>query len=161
MDLNARKEQFSNAFLLAVAAVAGCSVAKPSVDNDSIDWTMSNRLPRRPKLDIQLKCTADDDGNGPSVAFRLKKKNYDDLTITDLISPRILLLVVVPEQIDDWILLTRNELTLRRCAFWISLVGQPPSGNEASVTVHVPRNQPFTVESLNGLMERTDHGDPL
>jgi hypothetical protein len=69
MDLNARKEQFSNAFLFAVAAVAGCSVAKPSVDNDSIDWTISNRLPRRPKLDVQLKCTADDDGNGASVAF--------------------------------------------------------------------------------------------
>jgi len=161
MDLNARKEQFSNAFLLAVAAVGGCSVAKPTVDNDSIDWTISNRLPRRPKLDIQLKCTADDDGNGPSVALPLKKKNYDDLTITDLISPRILLLVVVPEQIDNWILLTQNELSLRRCAFWMSLVGQPPSGNEVSVTVHVPRNQPFTVESLNGLMERTDRGDPL
>ena len=95
------------------------------------------------------------------MAFALKKKNYDDLTITDLISPRILILVVVPEEIGDWILLTQNELTLRRCAFWMSLVGQPPSLNEVSVTVRVPRNQPFTVESLNGLMERTDHGDPL
>ncbi len=94
------------------------------------------------------------------MALPLKKKNYDDLTITDLISPRILLLVVVPEQIDNWILLTQNELSLRRCAFWMSLVGQPPSGNGV-VTVHVPRNQPFTVESLNGLMERTDRGDPL
>jgi hypothetical protein len=37
--LNAQKEQFSNAFIYAVASVAGCSVAKPSVDHDSVDWT--------------------------------------------------------------------------------------------------------------------------
>ena len=161
MDLNASKEQFSNAFLLAVAAVAGCSVAKPSVDNDSIDWTISNRLPRRPKLDVQLKCTAEDDGNGASVAFPLKKKNYDDLTVVDLICPRILILVAVPEQIDNWILLTENELVLRRCAFWVSLQGHPPSDNENSVTVHVPRRQTFTVESLIELMEKVDRGDRL
>jgi hypothetical protein len=161
MDLNARKEQFSNAFLLAVAAVAGCSVSKPSVDNDSIDWTISNRLPRRPKLDVQLKCTSDDDGNGPSIALALKKKNYDDLRVTELISPRILILVVVPEQLEHWISLTHNQLALRRCAFWMSLAHHPPSENEVSVTVHVPRDQIFTVESLSELMERTDRGGPL
>jgi Domain of unknown function (DUF4365) len=161
MDLNARKEQFSNAFLLAVAAVAGCSVAKPSVDNDSIDWTISDRRSRRPKLDIQLKCTSDANGTAALIAFALKKKNYDDLTVTNLISPRILVLVVVPELIEDWIALNQNELALRHRAFWMSLVGQPPTTNETSVTIHIPRSQALTVESLDELMAKTDRGAPL
>lgn len=161
MDLNARKEQFSNAFLLAVAAVAGCSVAKPSVDNDSIDWTISDRRLRRPKVDVQLKCTSDDDGTGPSITFAVKRKNYEDLTLTNLISPRILVLVVVPAQISDWIALNQNELALRHRAFWISLAGQPPSANETSVTIHIPRAQTLTIESLDDIMAKTDRGVPL
>jgi hypothetical protein len=53
MDIYARREQFANAFLLTVAAVAGFSAAKPDVDNDSVDWTIASRLPRRPKIDIR------------------------------------------------------------------------------------------------------------
>ena len=41
MDLNARQEQFANAFLVTVAAVAGFTAAKPDVDNDSVDWTIA------------------------------------------------------------------------------------------------------------------------
>ena len=111
MDLNARKEQFSNAFVLAVAAVTGCSAAKPAPDIDSIDWTFSKVLPRRPRLDVQLKCTSNDDGRGDSIPFAPKRKNYDDLILVDLICPRILVPVVVPEQIDEWIQLTENELS--------------------------------------------------
>ena len=49
MDINARQEQFANAFLVTVAAVAGFTAAKPDVDNDSADSTIASRLPRRPK----------------------------------------------------------------------------------------------------------------
>ncbi len=55
MDLNARQEQSANAFLVTVAAVADFTAAKPDVDNDSVDWTIASRLPRRPKIDIQMK----------------------------------------------------------------------------------------------------------
>ncbi len=38
MDINQQKEQFSNTYLQAVTTVAGYSLYKPSVDDDSIDW---------------------------------------------------------------------------------------------------------------------------
>ena len=158
MDINARKEQFSNAFVLAIAAVAGCSAAKPTVDNDSIDWTISNRLPRRPKVDLQLKCTSGDAGGGEYMSYPLKRKNYDDLIVTDLISPRILVLVTVPDDIQDWMLLSAEELVLRHGAYWLNLMGQPPTENETNITVHVPRTQVFKVESLKALMERANQG---
>jgi len=159
MDPNQQKEQFSNAFLHAIAAVSECAVSKPSVDDDSVDWTLSKVMPRRPRLDLQLKCTASlaastDDG----FPYWLKKKNYDDLRMTDLLCPRILVVVLVPEIVAEWITLGPEEISLRRCARWVSLFGSPESANETGVTVYIPENQYFTVEALNNMMQTISNG---
>jgi hypothetical protein len=154
MHRDAQQERFGDAFLLAVASVAGCACAKPETDNDSIDWTLSCRLPRRPKIDVQVK-TVSLDGEIPDrIAYPLKKKNYDDLIVTDLLSPRVLVLVAVPSEIDSWLSLSREELILRRSAYWLSLTGLPESDNKATVTVHVPSRQMFTVEGLCEMMQK-------
>lgn len=161
MDPNAQKEQFSNAYVLSIAAVAGCSVSKPSVDHDSIDWTISNRLPKRPKLDIQLKCKATDDRIDFPLSYPLSPKNYADLILTDLIAPRILVVVLVPTDISDWLVASEHELILRRCAYWFSLTGEAESSNTTSVTVNIPAENRFTVESLSGLMQKISRGEAL
>ena len=161
MDLNTQKEQFSNAFVYAVTSGAGCTVAKPAVDHDSIDWTISNRLSRRPKLDVQLKCTEMGDVADCKLAFALKKKNYDDLRIADLIAPRILVVVVIPAKPDEWIESRHGELVWRRCAYWMSLAGFGDSANDTSVTIHIPTAQVFTVQSLSELMEKVNQGAAL
>ncbi len=161
MHLTHRQEQFSNAFIEAVAAVAGCSAAQNSVDNDSIDWTLSNRLPRRPKLDIQLKCTGNAGGPQENIRFPLLIKNYRDLILTELSNPRILVVVVVPEEIEEWMGQMPERLTLRRCAYWVSLLGLPESDNENTVTVDVPRANLFTVDALSRMMQRIDDRQPL
>ena len=94
MNLDQQKEQFSNAFLHAIAAVSECSVSKPNVDDDSVDWTLLKRIQRRRRIDLQLKCTGSAETvtqNG--ISFGLKKKNYDDLRLVDLVVPRILVVV--------------------------------------------------------------------
>lgn len=159
MDLNARQEQFGNAFLLAVAAVAGFAAAKPGTDHDSIDWTLSSRLPRRPKLDIQMKSTRADDGQGPAIRFPLRRKNYDDLILTDVSCPRLLVLVLVPSDVAHWTAQTPEQLVLRRCGYWLSLAGLPPSDNESTVTVSVPRVNVLTAAALTGLMQRANDGE--
>jgi Domain of unknown function (DUF4365) len=159
MDPNQQKEQFSNAFLHAIAAVSECATSKPSVDDDSVDWTLSKIIGRRPKLDLQLKCTA---ALAPSaeagIPFPLKKKNYDDLRLTDLLCPRILVVVSVPEIVSDWLTLNPEQLVLRNCARWLSLFGSPESPNETSVTVYIPDDQYFTVEALNNMMQTISNG---
>ena len=55
LPLTLAQEQFSKAFILSIASLAGCGAAVPEPDVDSIDWTLSCRLPRRPKLDLQVK----------------------------------------------------------------------------------------------------------
>lgn len=157
MDLNKQKEQFSIAYARAVIAVAGFNVYRLDIDEDSVDLgvaaTGDRDLPRSPKLDIQLKCTADDVVREDNVVFPLKRKNYDDLRKESL-TPQILLVVTVPAEVTDWLKQSEEEILLRRCGYWCSLLGAPATTNEYSVTVTLPRNQQFTPEALRQLMQK-------
>jgi len=158
MHLNQRKELFSRAYVHAVTAVAGYSTYAPSVDDDSIDLGIAEAggsgTLKSPRLELQLKCTSGDDGEGDTLAFPLKRKNYDDLRAHVLV-PRILLVVTVPsDDTKDWLQHGDEEMVLRRCGLWVSLQGQPSSENEASVTVHLPRINVFSPDALRSLMAR-------
>jgi hypothetical protein len=161
MPLEMQQERFGDTFLLAAASVAGCAAVKPEPDNDSIDWTLSCRLQRRPKIDVQMKTVLLDDENLEIIPYPLKRKNYDDLILTDILVPRILVLVTLPTDIAEWLVLSPRELLLRRCAYWKSLAGFPASDNQISVTVHVSTGQPFSVEQLCQMMQKLSQGSAL
>jgi hypothetical protein len=159
LNLSHAQEQFSKAFVLAVAALAGCSVSEPKPDDDSIDWTLSCRLPpRRPKLDLQVKSTSNDAGSETAIHYTLKRKNYDDLILSDLLTPRVLVLVLVPSAPPMWLSASPEALVLRHCAYWVSLSGLPATTNETYVTVRVPRANLFDVTALTGLMQAINEG---
>jgi hypothetical protein len=145
-----------------VAAVAGFTAAKPAVDHDSVDWTISSRLPRRPKIDIQMKSRRIEEADtGDVIRYDLKRKNYDDLILADLQAPRMLVLVLVPHESGDWLTLSPEQLTLRRCAYWLSLADQSERDNETTVRVHIPRSNLLDVASLEALMQRANDQEPL
>ena len=85
-------------------------------------------------------------------------KNYDDLRHVDYQSPRILVVVVVPEDVSSWLEQTDAQMVLRRCAYWLSLRGAEPSPNEHSVSVRIPRANVLGVESLRAMMTRIGQG---
>jgi len=158
MARTAQQEGFGDAFLLAVAGVAGCAVSPRRPDDDSIDWTLSCRLSQRPKLDIQMKTTITDEGEGDEIKYPLKRKNYDDLILTDVCSPRILVLVLLPRTFEEWLTLSVEELVLRKCAYWVSLAGLPATDNDSTVTVSVPRVNMFTPAALCTMMQNINGG---
>jgi Domain of unknown function (DUF4365) len=157
----AQQECFGDAFLLAVAAVAGCAVSFRRPDDDSIDWTLSCKLSRRPKIDVQMKTWTGDHRTSNLIRYPLKRKNYDDLILTDVLVPRILVLVTIPQEIGEWMELSEEQLVLRRCSYWASLAGQPQSDNETSVTVSIPRTNVLTADALQGLMQRINEGGAI
>ncbi len=161
MARTARQEGFGDAFLLAVAVVAGCAVSRPRPDDDSIDWTLSCKLRNRPKLDVQMKTTSTDDGTGDVIRYPLKKKNYIDLILTNVLVPRILVLVTLPANIEEWLSSTADQLVLRRCGYWVSLAGEPESDNETSVTVSVPREHLLTPKAVCLMMHTINEGGAL
>jgi len=162
VDLAAQKECYSEAFLFAVAAAAGFGVARPAPDTDSVDWTLSagGELARRPKLDLQLKATAQDVLGETHLTFRLSKKNYDDLRDDLLMVPRVLLVVVVPDDASNWLVQTEETLAMSHCGYWMSLAGLPESTRE-TVTVHVPRENRWERDSLMQIMARISTGEPV
>jgi len=160
MDLNDRKERFSLAYIAAVAAHAGYQVMEPQVDKDSVDGVLLADEGRRPHIDFQAKATARDVVKDDHVAYPLSRKNYDDLR-ADVIIPRILIVVVLPDDEADWLAHSEEELRLRRCGYWLSLAGRPESTTTTSVTVHVPRRNVFDTSQLRALMARANNGEPL
>ncbi len=162
MDISQRKEQFSIAYVRAVASAAGFSISTPEVDDDSVDMTLIGRsFTSRPKIDLQLKCTSEDVLREREVVYPLKRKNYDELRLTGVYVPRLLVVVHVPESDEEWLRHTEDELALRRCAYWVTLRGLPETTNTSKVTVRLPRVNVFDVAGLRGLMGRAARKEPL
>lgn len=161
MDINLQKEQFSNAYIQAVASVAGYSLYKPNVDDDSVDWGIaaSGRIGiiSSPRLELQLKCTSREILDDKYLRYPLKIKNYNDLRMNCLV-PRILVVVLVPDNIDAWLQQSETELCMKHCGYWISLRDRPDTENKQTVTVVLPRSNQFTVESVNEMIQRISQG---
>jgi hypothetical protein len=79
------------------------------------------------------------------------------------ILPEALLLVVVlvPDSQQDWLQQSETELCLKRCAYWVSIRNQPPTENQTTVTVYLPRQNIFSVEALIALMQQITSGEPI
>jgi hypothetical protein len=161
MDLNHQQEQFSRAYVRAVATIAGVCLYEPEVDHDSIDLGFAARggggTLRSPRLEAQLKCTLSDVRRDEQVRYPLKLKNYDDLRLRCHV-PRILIVVVVPRDVGDWFAQDEEAMVLRRCGYWRSLLGEPAVENEAKITVALPRRNVFSPAALQGMMARVSEG---
>lgn len=144
-------ELFSLAYIRAVAAQAGYQVTRPETDT-GIDGTFVGDVSPRPRIDFQAKSTAVDIRGDAHLRFPLSARNYDILRDTAFSSPRILIVVLMPRERDEWLHQSENELCLRRCAYWLSLAGEPAVSNTTSVTVHIPTVNVFSSEQLHLLM---------
>ena len=167
MDLNIQKEEFSYAHIYAVAAGSGYSFSRATrpVDMGGIDITItgitSDEALYEPKLDVQVKSTSLDVMGDEFIKYPLKLKNYNELRKEKTLAPRILVVVLIPENKDEWVQQSETELCLRRCAYWKSLRRQPETQNTESVTVNLPRQQLFTVNTLKNIMQRIETGGTL
>lgn len=165
MDLSQQKEKFSDAYLQAVAAAAGYSLAKPNTDDDSIDWILQARnaenTSRRPRMEVQLKCSAQKIIKANILRFPLELKNYNDLRDAHVFTPRILIVVTVPEAVEEWLLQNEQEMILRCCAYWVSLHGMPETENKKTVTIELPRNNILTPDALKQMMQQINNGEKL
>jgi hypothetical protein len=85
----------------AIASVAGYSLLRPTVDDDSIDLQFlsntSNAYTHSPRFEAQLKCTTQEvmlhDDN---IHLPLKIKNYNDLRDPKVLVPRMLICLLFP-----------------------------------------------------------------
>lgn len=170
MHITAQQEEFSRAYVQAVSTVAGFAAYKPSVDDDSIDMVIAKKggsgTFRSPRLEAQLKTHRVAGPAKGDFSFSIKQKNYDDLRIENPLVPRILIVVLLPNEvgnsIDHWIEQSEEELAMKHCGYWISLRGEPEKISSDKTnprfTITIPQAQLFNVEQLRGIMQRIGEG---
>jgi hypothetical protein len=152
------EEALSVAYVQAVAAGAGYTVAKSDFDRSGVDATVEAGEAMCPKLDLQLKATINlGEPKGGAYRYPCPLKNYNHLRVPTQ-TPRLLVVLNLPSERAEWLEVGADELVMRRCAYWVSLQGAPETENEASVTVSLPIQNRLDVEALKKLMEQSRTG---
>lgn len=162
--------ELSYAYLHAIAAHAGvsCEVAGRHDDDAGVDARLTASGPfsgdgYRCEVDIkvQLKATIKAPARvGDSLAYCLQGiKRYDELRSLNYSTPWVLVVLFLPAERDRWLTHSEDALSLRRCAYWVSLRGAPASKNRTSQTVYLPRSQRFDATSLTSLMSQLWNGN--
>lgn len=151
-------EQLSYAYVHAIASKAGFSFERRNIDKDSIDASIhakgklvSNSVWTSPCIELQAKSTTNCDIDGNYFKFPLSLKNYNDLK-NDRLVPTILVVLFLPQNVDEWLVHNEEMLIARKCAYWISLKDKPETQNESSVTIKIPKVNIFSPSSLKTIL---------
>jgi len=167
VEINLQKEEFSYAYIRAVATVAGCVCERTTAPLDmlGVDLIFTGlkepQLEKFPILYAQVKCTSREVVGDTSIRYPLPVKNYNELRRGNRYPPIILIVVVVPERVEDWLQQTEASLCLQRCGYWSSLAGADSTENKENITVKIPRNQVLTPTSLELMMQKVLRGEKL
>ncbi|WP_203009206.1 DUF4365 domain-containing protein [Pseudomonas paraversuta] len=163
MDAGKKKEQFNIAYLHAMAAQAGLNPSQLMVDDDSIDIQLSGKgftgMLRNPMVQLQLKCTSQNLVSGNVIKFPLSRKNFDDLRGGNVICPRYLVVLLIPEDDELWVKHHSSHMALHNICYWLSLRDFPNTNNISSVTVEIPLSQRLTTTSLRHLLTLASDGE--
>jgi Domain of unknown function (DUF4365) len=156
-----QQEEFSYAFISAIAAAAGYSIGPPTrlMDNAGIDISVT--APGEigsmlsPKFDAQVKCTSDSRFmKETQIHYPLPVRNYTRLIHPYPLSPQLLIVVFIPKDLSSWVESTEDRTILQKSAYWISLKGKASTDNSDNITIHLPRHNLLTPLSLQEIMQR-------
>ncbi len=149
-----REETLSWAYVRAIAGFAGYSISEENYDRDGIDLRIHAGGYMNPAIGIQLKATTRLGGVRPDGSYRysLKIDNYRRLIRPSQV-PRYLVVLALPEDTLEWLSVSDEELVMRRCGYWVSLLGKEPSANRSTVTVNIPAINRLDMDSLKKLLE--------
>ncbi|UQX89200.1 DUF4365 domain-containing protein [Jatrophihabitans telluris] len=147
----------------AVVTAARCSYEQIDVDYQTVDasirQTANHYVFSSAQVDVQLKCTSQDVVKDDHVAFSIEKKYFDKLRDTRRYEKIILVVMVVPTNLEDWLIQDDDRLILHKSAYWMSLHGEPAlTDPNQSTTLHIPKAQRFDVEQLLGILSRIGNG---
>jgi hypothetical protein len=160
-----QQEQFSIAYIRAIAAAAGYALEEITVDEDSVDCSITqrgneNKFPMIESLRVQLKCTYAHKPNSEYLTYPLSVKNYNDLR-RNCMNPRILVILHIPENFEQWIQQNDNSITLNHLSYWLSIKGMPETQNKGTVSIDIPSTQKLTIEVVRNLMNKLANGEDI
>lgn len=99
--------------------------------------------------------------NGPYLSYDLEVKNYNDLIERKLENgnyiPLYLIVFIVPNRSDDWVFVSSNDISLRKCAHWYEIDDQLTAcTNKSTKTIHIPISNVVDLKLFEELFKKLD-----
>ncbi len=163
------EEDLSRAYIQAVAARAGVVLSINARSHDyGIDGTFHQVLETNGRqaeagfaLDFQLKASQNAIVEGDVVKYDLDVKTHNYLIRRSQqknSTPVILILLVLPADADDWLALSEERMTLRKCCYFTALK-DPPTANTSTQRIAMPRTSRLTPTTLQMLLSDIEKKD--
>lgn len=164
---NHRQEGLCRAYIQAVASHCGMSWSIPTPDygvdlslHEIID--LDGQLVQSDlRIDVQAKATTRAQRSAGSIGCDIEVSTYNALRLASSDGTRLLVVLVLPARETEWLTWTERSLLLRRCAYWISLRGKPPTLNRSSVRVWIPRANVFSSSAVRAIIDRLRRGERI
>lgn len=164
------ESELSYAYLHAVATRAGlnCKIENRHGDNYGVDAQVDyfGPIPNSTwrtdvSLRIQLKATMN---RGAETATHISYPfrgidQYNRLRLNVGEPHRILIVLFLPTNAEEWLKISDAELLLKQAAYWVCLYGAAASANDTSQTIYLPKENLLTPNSLNTLCQQIGSGN--
>lgn len=162
---NHSQELLSVAYAYAVAAQAGMNITHDFLDYGvdltfSHVQTLSNGERRATGYDLkfQLKSSVNAELHQTHVAYDLEVNNYNVLCTWQGLTPCYLLVMRLPREPSELLVINEDLLALRNCCYWHKIPLGAESQNTETKRVHIPRSNQFTPAALIALMDGVRNG---
>lgn len=155
-------EQYQQAHVQGVASAAGCVISEPRVD-EGVDLVLTHRADqhrddKRARLEVQLKATAHNlSADGSTISVSMKKNRYNYFCTPNPIIPKIVVIMHLPREQEDWLKVGGDHTQVHYGAYWVNLDGQPTT-DAITITVSAPTANRFTDIELCKMMVRIGQG---
>jgi hypothetical protein len=161
---NHRQEALCRAYVQAVAARAGMSLGM-SFPDDGIDLSLldidqddGQRWESGYRIEVQAKSVSQAVAGGPSIRYDLDVRAFNVLRTASPKAARILVVLLLPSDESQWLAQTEAEMTIRHCAYWLSLAGRASSPNRRSVRLLIPRANVFPPAAVRDMIAQLKTG---
>jgi len=165
LDLNKIKCRISEGCFYAIGSCAGYLLVKRhGEDDEGIDFELKTRKMRNGKvspgstvLEFQVKSTvnwAEDENN---ISYACPSKNYNDLITRNIDKDVriILILMCLPEQKEEWINSTLENIVFKKSTFWYSTDSEELLENEDSTkTIYIPKTNILTADTFKDVVNK-------
>jgi len=158
-------DQLATAYVQALAAVAGATIAATKLDF-GVDGTLKHIVQSRNgyfiesgfPVDFQLKSTGKAEVKDHHVYFELEIRNYNLIvTRSEVATPYYLFLVCFHGDSPDWLAQDRDRLILRASAFWWTSSGLSLM-NKKSKVIKIPLANCLTSNAIEKMLLRSRIG---
>jgi len=159
-----RQEEISKAYVHAICAACGFTVGTWSQDHGGIDTSIRSGSSvgqghlAKPCIDVQLKATTQNKlKRERHLSWQLERAHYDKLRAASA-APHLLVVLLLPDLLEDSIEHTVDRLLIKKCAYWVRMTGMEDR-EQKNITVKLPLENLFSPEQLKTIMEKVSRGE--